>query len=48
MLLMFLPGSKSKIKEYLHYRLKAAKGDGYMPGADHSIPSNNLEISLAK
>lgn len=38
--LNILPGSKLKIKEDLLYRLGAAKGGGYMPGADHSIPGN--------
>jgi len=35
-----LPGSKENLKRDLLYRLNAAKGGGYMPGADHSVPSN--------
>ena len=35
-----LPGSKDNIKKDLLYRLNAAKGGGFMPGADHSVPGN--------
>lgn len=35
-----LPGIKSKIKEDLEYRLNAAKGGGYIPSSDHSVPGN--------
>jgi hypothetical protein len=35
-----LPGSKDNMKKDLLYRLNAAKGGGYMPGADHSVPGN--------
>jgi len=35
-----LPGSKENLKKDLLYRLNAAKGGGYMPGADHSVPGN--------
>lgn len=35
-----LPGSKEEMKKNLLYKLNAAKGGGYMPGADHSVPGN--------
>ena len=35
-----LPSSKEDIKKELFYKLQAAIGGGYMPGADHSIPGN--------
>ncbi len=35
-----LPGSKENLKKDLLYRLNAAKGGGYMPGSDHSVPNN--------
>ncbi len=35
-----LPGSKNNIKKDLLYRLNTAKGGGFMPGADHSVPGN--------
>lgn len=35
-----LPGSNENIERDLLHRLNAAKGGGYMPGADHSVPSN--------
>ena len=38
--LYVLPGSKDNMKKDLFYRLNAAKGGGYMPGADHSVPGN--------
>ena len=38
--LNILPGSKENLKKDLLCRLNAAKGGGYMPGADHSVPGN--------
>ena len=35
-----LPGSKENLKKDLLYKLNAAKGGGYMPGADHSVLGN--------
>lgn len=35
-----LPSSNENLERDLLYRLNAAKGGGYMPGADHSVPSN--------
>ena len=35
-----LPAKKQDIKKELEYKLGAAKGGGYMPGSDHSVPGN--------
>ena len=35
-----LPGTKNNLKEDVLYKLNAAKGGGFMPAADHSIPAN--------
>lgn len=38
--LNILPSSKAEIKKDLLYKLNAAKGGGYIPGSDHSVPGN--------
>lgn len=35
-----LPGSKENLKKDVLRKLNAAKGGGYIPSADHSVPSN--------
>lgn len=35
-----LPGSKKEIKQHFLRKLNAAKGGGYIPMADHSVPSS--------